>query len=489
MSSRSLRATAVRRFAASFVLCGLIGTTVPLAGIAATDKTLERIKGNVGYSATKDGSPKPISGQLVLPDANYAITGANSLGRVQLPDSSTIDIGQNTNVQVSAFSPAESGRLNTITLNNGALKFNVHHPAGAKSNYQFTTPTSQIAVRGTIGLLAAGPQGTMISCVACAAGDVTVTTGGTTTALVTGQTLTVTASGGVVSGSSVASNASVNNPSFNQVNGGSNPLGGAGNPPTDPTGASGGGGASGAGSAAGTGGAAGAGAGAGTAVAAAAAGTGAVVAATSNQNKQASPSPTPVVTPTPTPVVTPTPTPVVTPTPTPVATPTPTPLPPSPPTATMNVQVGTTGTLALSDNVSVSWSIVFDTCQPTYSNDSLSPLVGASTTLSVQAKAVNTAACTIKISNGAGNISTISVNTYSVSIGVQGVKKTPPGPSTPTTPPPAGRPPAPGLPPSPPSPAHPGRPEPGRPQPPVSWLDVVVALLRTGVQELGELRT
>ncbi|MBC5816110.1 MAG: FecR domain-containing protein, partial [Candidatus Eremiobacteraeota bacterium] len=235
MSSRSLRATAARRLSASVLLCSLMATIVPLASSAATDKTLERVKGAVSYDMG-DNKPHAISGQLVLPDNAFAVTDNGALARLQLPDSSTIEIGQHTRVQVGAFSPAESGKLNYITLNNGAIKFNIHRPAGGKSNYQFVTPTSQIAVRGTAAFLAAGPQGTMVSCIACAAGDVTVTTGSTTTALVTGQTLTVSASGGVVTGSSVASNAGVNNPEFNQINGETNPFGAANSPPSDPTG-------------------------------------------------------------------------------------------------------------------------------------------------------------------------------------------------------------------------------------------------------------
>jgi len=44
-----MRATAARRLSASLLLGSLMVTIVPLAGNAATDKTLERVKGSVSY--------------------------------------------------------------------------------------------------------------------------------------------------------------------------------------------------------------------------------------------------------------------------------------------------------------------------------------------------------------------------------------------------------------------------------------------------------
>ncbi|MBV8282429.1 MAG: hypothetical protein JO347_10265, partial [Candidatus Eremiobacteraeota bacterium] len=81
----------------------------------------------------------------------------------------------------------------------GTLRFDIRRPAGGKSNYTFATPTSQIAVRGTVGLLSLDPAGqTTVACLTCAQGDVDVTTTvGTpqTYHLVTGQSLTITAAG------------------------------------------------------------------------------------------------------------------------------------------------------------------------------------------------------------------------------------------------------------------------------------------------------
>ncbi|MBV9277211.1 MAG: FecR domain-containing protein, partial [Candidatus Eremiobacteraeota bacterium] len=226
------RRTPSRRLVAIILLAGFFGMLMPYQAQAATDKTLTRVRGSVSYDT--GGGVKPIEGQLVLPDQAVAITGMRALGRVGLPDSSTIDIGENVRVAIGAFSPAESGRVNVITLSNGALRFHVVHPAGARSNYTFVTPTSQIAVRGTDGYLVTGPHGTEFSCLDCAPGDVTITTQGESVPMVTGQTYIVTVERCVISNKLLTVNPQVNNDAFNQFNDGTNPFGDA-LPIFDPT--------------------------------------------------------------------------------------------------------------------------------------------------------------------------------------------------------------------------------------------------------------
>src|ERR1700730_6479068 len=87
--------------------------------------------------------------------------------------------------------PGATTQTNQITVNHGALKFAIHHPQGVRSNYTFSTPTSQIAVRGTEAYLVVGPKGTQVVCMDCAPGDVTVTINGEPVSLQTGQTITV----------------------------------------------------------------------------------------------------------------------------------------------------------------------------------------------------------------------------------------------------------------------------------------------------------
>jgi hypothetical protein len=244
------------------------------------DKQLARVKGVVGYQESDTGAFKPIFGRLDLPDNAYAVTKPNASAVLRLKDSSEIDIGENTKVQVGAFNAADSGNLNQIALNGGALHFNIRHPQGGQSNYRFVTATSQIAVRGTEGFLIAGANGTQVVCVSCAAGDVSVQVGSQTVSIVTNQTLTILGTNPLTATTSITANPTVNNPAVNQFNGNQNPF----NPnPTgqglDPTN-----------SLSGTGtGAAGAGAGGViTTVGAAAAAGAAAVAATSNKGGRSS---------------------------------------------------------------------------------------------------------------------------------------------------------------------------------------------------------
>ncbi len=257
---------------------GLMSTRVsPETG----DKQLARVKGIVGYQTASSGF-KAIFGRLDLPDDAYAVTKPNGQAVLRLADSSEIDIGENTVVQVGAFNAVSSGQQNTIALQNGALHFNIRHPQGGQSNYKFTTATSQIAVRGTEGFLIAGASGTQVVCVSCAVGDVTVQVGQQTVSLVTNETLTVLGSSPLTATTTITANPTVNNPAINQFNGNQNPFNPnpAGNT-LDPTS-----------SLSGTGsGAAGAGIGGVAAAAGGAAVVGGVVVATDKGNSNPSPSP------------------------------------------------------------------------------------------------------------------------------------------------------------------------------------------------------
>jgi FecR protein len=87
---------------------------------------------------------------VVLEDRDYAITGAESLATVGLPDSSRVLVGSASKVQLAAFNQAEDTTAKFVVVN-GKLRFIVQHPAGAKANYTFQTATGTVAVRGTEG--------------------------------------------------------------------------------------------------------------------------------------------------------------------------------------------------------------------------------------------------------------------------------------------------------------------------------------------------
>jgi hypothetical protein len=182
---------------------GLIAGVLPSTTQAAdTTKQLQRLRGDVGYATQKDGSDyKQVFGKFELPDPDYAVTHAKSAAQIAMPDSSLIELGENTSIQVGAFDNTTASPGSTITVNDGSrLRFEIKRPEGGAANYRFVTATSQVAVRGTVGLLAFVNGVTTVGCVVCAADSVVVQVGSQTFALVTGQFLTVSALGAVTTG-------------------------------------------------------------------------------------------------------------------------------------------------------------------------------------------------------------------------------------------------------------------------------------------------
>jgi len=136
------------------VLSLLVAIAVPSwwrQSVAGEEKTLANLRGQVAYQVPSEKPlPIPVRAQIALSDNAFAITGDSSLGVVTMPDSSRILLGANTRVQLAYFTP---GRVASAKfyLYDGRLRFQVEHPQGARANYVFQTPTSQIAVRGTLG--------------------------------------------------------------------------------------------------------------------------------------------------------------------------------------------------------------------------------------------------------------------------------------------------------------------------------------------------
>jgi len=193
----------VLRTGFAFVLAAcLVASVLPHATQAAGgSKQLQRVKGTVGYATDPDASDfKTVFAKFDLPDDDYAVTRGQSAAVLALPDSSLISLGENTDVKVSAFDSASASPGATITVNNGSLRFDIRRPEGGQANYHFQTATSQVAVRGTVGLLSFINGVTTVGCVACAADSVAVTVGTNTVTLVTGQFLTVSALGAVTTG-------------------------------------------------------------------------------------------------------------------------------------------------------------------------------------------------------------------------------------------------------------------------------------------------
>jgi hypothetical protein len=216
-----------------------LGCAAALAGAraSAADQTneLARVRGEVGHAVPASAATtRPLAGRIDLSEDARAVTGFRAAARLTLPDSSTVEIGDKTDVRLDAFRGAAAAH--GIALQHGVLRFTIHHPAGAASNYVFKTPTTQIAVRGTLAYLVSGPNGDQLYCVDCAPGDVTANAGPDTVRVESGQTLNVRRIGGRAFDSAIVANASVNNPAIDQFLRGFSPFGRPASEGSDPTG-------------------------------------------------------------------------------------------------------------------------------------------------------------------------------------------------------------------------------------------------------------
>lgn len=140
--------------------CALVAGALP--SLAADDKQLQNVKGSVSYQApNKTPVPVGVNAIVGVNDRYTAITGAESLGAVILPDSSQVMVGSDSKVQLAFFN--QTGIANAkFVLYGGKVRFAVRHPKGAKANYTFQTATGSVAVRGTQGDIAEDDTGTLI---------------------------------------------------------------------------------------------------------------------------------------------------------------------------------------------------------------------------------------------------------------------------------------------------------------------------------------
>lgn len=120
----------------------MASTVTPASRAANDDKLLQRVKGVVGYQPANSAPLTTIVGKSLLPDDYLAIMHAKSAALLILPDSSIVGLGENTDVQVGAFNQTTAGPGSTVTVNGGALRFDVRRPQGGTANYRFVTVTT-----------------------------------------------------------------------------------------------------------------------------------------------------------------------------------------------------------------------------------------------------------------------------------------------------------------------------------------------------------
>lgn len=148
---------------ASAIFIAVAAVALPMAVCADTaDKQLQSVKGNVSYQHGAATRPLATSASIVLADKDYALTGADSRGAVDLPDSSVVTVGSDTKIQMAFFNQAAIANAKFV-IYDGHARFEVRHPQGSKANYTFITPAATIAVRGTQGDIGVTPDSLQVN--------------------------------------------------------------------------------------------------------------------------------------------------------------------------------------------------------------------------------------------------------------------------------------------------------------------------------------
>jgi ferric-dicitrate binding protein FerR (iron transport regulator) len=146
-------------------LLAYLGAAAALAAIctvaavaAQGDILLTNMHGSVAYVSYPSGDVRDIApnANVVVKDDDLAKTGDRSMADVTLPDSSKVILASDTAIKLDTFTQESVAQAHFVVAY-GKLRFRVEHPAGAKANFTFSTPTGEIAVRGTEGDISVDP--------------------------------------------------------------------------------------------------------------------------------------------------------------------------------------------------------------------------------------------------------------------------------------------------------------------------------------------
>jgi ferric-dicitrate binding protein FerR (iron transport regulator) len=155
-------------------------------------RQLQRVRGDVAIRCATGETPKPILSKAVLPPPCLAMSGAGSAAMLAFDDGSIVGLGAGTDLQAA---PYDEGVL--MTLFDGTVRFDVHHPPRGVPNFRFVTARFLIVAHGGVGVISIGSDATRIAALSGAAGDVTAAAGGQTYPVPVGQVVTITNAGAV----------------------------------------------------------------------------------------------------------------------------------------------------------------------------------------------------------------------------------------------------------------------------------------------------
>ena len=155
----------LRKLVAFLMLAAVIFLPQAASSSGTDEIVLQRLSGRLDYQGATAERRESIVGQLLVQPHGYAFTRANSMAAIDLPDSSVVSVGASSRVGLGLFDREAWGSRSVMTIYDGAIHFAVKHPAGARANYTFVTPTSQVAIRGTEGVIVVRGDETIIACV------------------------------------------------------------------------------------------------------------------------------------------------------------------------------------------------------------------------------------------------------------------------------------------------------------------------------------
>ena len=160
--ARSLRSPTQKIAVAAALALAVIIVPQHALAAPAPNKLLTNVQGDVSYDRSGKATRLVSSASVTLATQDWAQTGDASQARVTLPDSSRVLIASDTRVQMARFDQTDIAHAQFI-VDHGRVRFEVQHPQGARADYVFTTPTSNVAVRGTEGDIAFTPDGLTVN--------------------------------------------------------------------------------------------------------------------------------------------------------------------------------------------------------------------------------------------------------------------------------------------------------------------------------------
>jgi hypothetical protein len=145
----------IRPFAFAAILTGVFTVAAPAA---PADIVLSNLHGAVTYVSYPSGDTRDVApnASTLVKDDDAAKTGDRSMAQIVLPDSSVVMLASNTAIKLDTFDAATIAKAHFVVAY-GKMRFNVRHPSGAKASFTFSTPTGEIAVRGTEGDISVDP--------------------------------------------------------------------------------------------------------------------------------------------------------------------------------------------------------------------------------------------------------------------------------------------------------------------------------------------